>query len=173
MTQNPEDPEDPSPEAQPPPALSSQAPTPGPGSPRRSPRAQPPSGPASDPVQILVGALSGLPPDDRDQVYVWLLHQRDTSSAAAPESGLPLAARGARIARSMRESFENQLFLTQSVRSTIASGQQMVPVRFSSEQHAQLRAWCAEHGFSMATVIRGLVARFLESQAPTSGEGGG
>jgi ParG len=173
MTQNPEDPEDSSPGEGTSPAPSSQAPSPGPGSPRRSPRAQPPGGTAKDPVQILVGALSGLPPDDRDQVYVWLLHQRDTSSAAASESGLPLAVRGARIARSMRESFENQLFLTQSVRSTIASGQQMVPVRFSSDQHAQLRAWCAEHGFSMATVIRGLVARFLESQAPTSGEGDG
>jgi hypothetical protein len=47
-----------------------------------------------------------------------------------------------------------------------ASGQQMVPVRFSSEQHTQLRQWCSEHGFSMATVIRGLVARFLEGQLP-------
>jgi hypothetical protein len=45
-------------------------------------------------------------------------------------------------------------------------GQQMVPVRFSTEQHAQLRTWCTEHGFSMATVIRGLVARFLEGQLP-------
>jgi hypothetical protein len=49
---------------------------------------------------------------------------------------------------------------------TQASGQQMVPVRFSSEQHAQLRQWCSEHGFSMATVIRGLVSRFLEGQLP-------
>ena len=51
-----------------------------------------------------------------------------------------------------------------------ASGQQMVPVRFSSEQHAQLRQWCSEHGFSMATVIRGLVARFLETQPPGQGQ---
>jgi hypothetical protein len=49
-----------------------------------------------------------------------------------------------------------------------ASGQQIVPVRFSSEQHAQLRQWCSEHGFSMATVIRGLVARFLEGQLPAA-----
>ena len=44
--------------------------------------------------------------------------------------------------------------------------QQVVPVRFPAEQHAQLRDWCAEHGFSMATVIRGLVTRFLETQLP-------
>ena len=51
-----------------------------------------------------------------------------------------------------------------------ASGQQMVPVRFSSQQHAQLRQWCGEHGFSMATVIRGLVSRFLEGQLPGQGQ---
>jgi hypothetical protein len=50
------------------------------------------------------------------------------------------------------------------MRAAGATGQQVVPVRFPAEQHAQLREWCAEHGFSMATVIRGLVARFLESQ---------
>jgi hypothetical protein len=46
------------------------------------------------------------------------------------------------------------------------TAQQVVPVRFPTQQHAQLREWCAEHGFSMATVIRGLVARFLEGQLP-------
>jgi len=51
-----------------------------------------------------------------------------------------------------------------------ASEQQMVPVRFSSEQHAQLRQWCSEQGFSMATVIRGLVSRFLEAQPPGQGQ---
>ena len=50
------------------------------------------------------------------------------------------------------------------------AGQQMVPVRFPAEQHAQLREWCAGHGFSMATVIRGLVARFLEGQPGTPAE---
>ena len=40
----------------------------------------------------------------------------------------------------------------------------MVPVRFPADQHARLRDWCTEHGFSMATVIRGLVAKFLDDQ---------
>ena len=52
------------------------------------------------------------------------------------------------------------------VRGSSSPAQQMVPVRFSADQHARLRAWSAEHGFSMATVIRGLVNRFLESQQP-------
>ena len=55
------------------------------------------------------------------------------------------------------------------VRGSSSQAQQMVPVRFSADQHARLRAWCGEHGFSMATVIRGLVDRFLESQQPERG----
>jgi len=39
-----------------------------------------------------------------------------------------------------------------------------VPIRLPAEQHAALREWCADHGFSMATVVRGLVERFLEEQ---------
>jgi hypothetical protein len=31
-------------------------------------------------------------------------------------------------------------------------------------KHARLKAWSAEHGFSMATVVRGLVENFLNSQ---------
>jgi hypothetical protein len=54
-------------------------------------------------------------------------------------------------------------------RSPGSAAQQMVPVRFSAEQHARLRAWCTEHGFSMATVIRGLVDRFLDGQQAAAG----
>jgi hypothetical protein len=41
----------------------------------------------------------------------------------------------------------------------------MLPVRLPPELHARLREWCAEHGFSMAGVVRGLVERFLDGQA--------
>ncbi len=44
------------------------------------------------------------------------------------------------------------------------SGGQQVPVRLSDEQHRRLKEWCAEHNFSMAVVIRGLVERFLDEQ---------
>ncbi len=59
--------------------------------------------------------------------------------------------------------------VSELVRGSSSPAQQMVPVRFSADQHARLRAWCGEHGFSMATVIRGLVDRFLESQQPERG----
>jgi len=42
---------------------------------------------------------------------------------------------------------------------------QLVTVRLPQEQHAQLRAWCSAHNFTMAAVIRGLLERFLEEEA--------
>ena len=41
---------------------------------------------------------------------------------------------------------------------------QMIPVRLSEPQHRLLKDWCAENGFPMAAVVRGLVERFLEDQ---------
>ncbi len=40
----------------------------------------------------------------------------------------------------------------------------MLPVRLPPELHERLRAWSNEHGFSMASVVRGLVERFLDEQ---------
>jgi hypothetical protein len=117
----------------------------------------------SDPVALLVQAVGALKPDDRDAVLAWLLRRdaRRINFAAIGEPGLA----------QMRET---QMGLVADFMSAQVPGagrpqpgaQQVVPVRFPAEQHAQLREWCAEHGFSMATVIRGLVARFLEMQLP-------
>jgi predicted DNA-binding protein len=40
----------------------------------------------------------------------------------------------------------------------------MLPVRLPPELHERLRAWSTEQGFSMASVVRGLVERFLDQQ---------
>jgi hypothetical protein len=101
------------------------------------------AGSPGEAVPLLVKAIASLPDGERDQVYVWLL------------------------SRPRLHQVSSQLMSLQSAGGSPGSqqmAQQMVPVRFSADQHSQLRAWCAEHGFSMATVIRGLVARFLESQ---------
>jgi hypothetical protein len=122
------------------------------------PSPEPAEAPA-DPVSLLVQAVGQLPADQRDLVLAWLLRQRPglsrqwtlgvrASEHAAELHALQLSAAG------------------QPGRGMPPTAQQVVPVRFPSQQHAQLREWCAEHGFSMATVIRGLVARFLESQLP-------
>jgi hypothetical protein len=51
-----------------------------------------------------------------------------------------------------------------SVDSVPESDAKMLPVRFPAKTHTQLKAWCEQHNFPMAAVVRGLVERFLESQ---------
>ncbi len=134
----------------------------------RDPAAGPGPGNPTDPVELLVAAVNTLPPADRDQVYAWLLRRVPSVLPAGPWPAEPAGPNLAELTRTMLR--QGGPGMAHPVRTSVASGQQMVPVRFSSEQHAQLRKWCAEHGFSMATVVRGLVARFLEGQLPVLGQ---
>jgi hypothetical protein len=130
----------------------------------RHPEAASGPGNPKDPVELLVAAMNSLQPADRDLVYAWLLRRALSAPATNPWPMEPAGASLAELTRTMLR--QGGPGIAHSLRASVTSGQQMVPVRFSSEQHAQLRQWCAEHGFSMATVIRGLVARFLEGQLP-------
>lgn len=47
---------------------------------------------------------------------------------------------------------------------TAADEAKVVPIRFPPRLYDELKAWCEEHNFPMAAVVRGLVERFLESQ---------
>jgi ParG len=139
---------------------------------------QTPSGPAApaprsrkDPVQLLIDAVGTLPQADRDLVYAWLLRRLpDPVADELTELGGPGGPRGVRMAAALLQPGMTVTVSGSAQQFPQSSGQQMVPVRFSSEQHARLREWCAEHGFSMATVVRGLVARFLEGQLPEAGQ---
>jgi hypothetical protein len=141
--------------------------------PPTDPHTSPDPQPSPDPVELLVRAVGQLDTADRDRVYAWLL-RRDASSPA-PAGAAPAAPEAAARRRawalapelqSARMQALAQADVAHGLRGSPPAAQQMVPVRFSTDQHAQLREWCAEHGFSMATVIRGLVARFLEGQVP-------
>ncbi len=44
------------------------------------------------------------------------------------------------------------------------SDAKVVPIRFPQQRYDEFKAWCEEHQFPMAAVVRGLVERFLESQ---------
>jgi hypothetical protein len=125
------------------------------------------SGSAKDPVQLLVSAVGTLPQADQEMVYAWLLRR---VSLVDPGASGELAALPRQRAVSLASLLRPDMTVTMSQQFPQSSGHQMVPVRFSSEQHARLREWCTEHGFSMATVVRGLVARFLESQLPEAGQ---
>jgi hypothetical protein len=116
---------------------------------------------SSDPVRLLVSAVGQLPAEQRDLVLTWLLRQRP-SLARQWTLG---AGSESRMAAAELQALQRAV-AGQPLRGMPPAAQQVVPVRFPTQQHAQLREWCAEHGFSMATVIRGLVARFLEGQLP-------
>ena len=124
-----------------------------------APAGQPGPDTAQDPARLLVKAIGALPEADRDRVYTWLLYRGFQTSEAGV---MAIPGRSRRVSTMLEQRLEP----VSGVPLTQATGQQMVPVRFPSEQHAQLRQWCSEHGFSMATVIRGLVSRFLEGQLP-------
>ena len=125
-----------------------------------------------DASRLLVQAVGQLPEADRDRVYAWLLRTGLRPSAAGAPS--PLARRlgwavGAPAGSQTQTREWGAAVVSELVRGSSSPAQQMVPVRFSADQHARLRTWCGAHGFSMATVIRGLVDRFLESQQPERG----
>jgi hypothetical protein len=116
----------------------------------------------ADIVRLLVKAVATLPDAERDQVYAWFLDRGMTGSRPAAFAG------SGPLPRQLREMSATLLSLQRAggLPGAQPTGQQVVPVRFAADQHAALRTWCSEHGFSMATVIRGLVARFLEGQLP-------
>src|ERR1035438_9555993 len=141
--------------------------------PSTEPAASPDPEPGPDAVELLVRAVGQLDPADRDRGLAWLLRRGAGAQAgpAAAASAAVLEATSPRRALWLTSESQSVRALSQAdialgMRPSAPGGQQMVPVRFSTDQHAQLREWCAEHGFSMATVIRGLVARFLEGQLP-------
>lgn len=41
-------------------------------------------------------------------------------------------------------------------------GSQLVTFRLPTARHAELRTWCTDHGFTMASVVRGLIEHFLD-----------
>jgi hypothetical protein len=113
----------------------------------------------SNPAEILLRAVNDLSKEDRDQVMLWVLER---SFGRPPFTGM------------QRDLIEKMPTLAPPSLEEIKAGarrgeHQVVPIRLPAEQHAALREWCAEHGFSMATVVRGLVERFLEERGGGTG----
>jgi hypothetical protein len=105
------------------------------------------------PRELVAKAIEKLEPTEREQVTAWLLDR----SFSIPASGHPIGI-GAAIARESRDR------LIEATAGGRRGEHQVVPIRLPTEQHAALRDWCTEHGFTMATVVRGLVERFLEDR---------
>jgi hypothetical protein len=123
--------------------------------------------PMSELSRLMLKALRSLPPDEQDTLLEAMLEPK---LAQWPDPG------------AFRQPFPNLLpsgSLVQHLYSSDArldishpplgpetgGPWQSVPVRLSTEQHERLKQWCQANGFTMAVVLRGLVARFLDDQA--------
>jgi hypothetical protein len=130
--------------------------------------------PTEAPETLLLRALDSLPEAQRRDVLRWLFER--IPQATHPLRGLaggPLAPEGEVTAtipsahgshRAVSEVDAARQSLVFGMSDPMRGDYQMVPVRLPTSDHARLRAWSQDHGFSMATVIRGLLARFLDDQ---------
>jgi hypothetical protein len=114
------------------------------------------------PAELLSKLVEGLPEEDRQRVLVWLL---DRSLGTGPEFGGVHATRRDWIEAMPTLLAPGEESTSRTLTAARRGEYQVVPIRLPTEQHAALRDWCAEHGFSMATVVRGLVERFLDERA--------
>ncbi|MGA8117142.1 MAG: hypothetical protein WCA46_26205 [Actinocatenispora sp.] len=101
------------------------------------------------PVELVIAAIMTLPEEDRNEALAWLIDRGTHSSM--PEHIPPLEPTLVQGALRRHASLHGE--------------HQGILVRLPVEAHGQLREWCEQHNFAMATVIRGLVDRFLDQQA--------
>jgi hypothetical protein len=107
-------------------------------------------------AKLLTKAIRMLSQREQDQVLTALIREASSEPATS--------ARPAPPPGDVVVSYPMSVPLPEPVAGA-AGPSTMLPVRLPPELHARLREWCAEHGFSMAGVVRGLVERFLEGQA--------
>jgi len=104
-------------------------------------------------ADLILKALDSLTAGERRQVLSALI-----------ESGLSPGPGPGPVCAMMQPLSAAEGFFSPGARVSASGPPAVLPVRLPQDQLEQLRTWCAEHGFSMAVVIRGLVERFLESQ---------
>ena len=111
------------------------------------------------PADKLVELLETLPTTTRQEITAWLLDRGTPASTAGVPGGSLLAAAVELRAGALTSAHS-------SLGGALPAGEesQLVTFRLPAERHAELRAWCSEHGFTMAAVVRGLIERFLEDQ---------
>ncbi len=104
-------------------------------------------------IESLLRAVNALSDAERDSALGWLLGTLGAGVAGQGLASLPPL------------SGIEQDVVTEVQAPGLRGPAQVVPIRLDSAAHARLREWCREHGFTMATVIRGLVDQFLAGQA--------
>ena len=112
--------------------------------------------------RLMVKAVRSLPPEEQDALLEAMLEPR---LAAWRGSGVPPSPD-----RVYGPGSGYELTLPPLGPET-GGPWQSVPVRLSTDQHERLKQWCQANGFTMAVVLRGLVARFLDDQATRTPRG--
>ncbi len=100
----------------------------------------------------LAALLETLGSEDRQELVTWLLHRRPAPVLLHSRSNPELVPDPANV--------RQQILSWQPA----GEGSQIVTIRLPSDQHERLRTWCTQNNFSMASVIRGLVERFLDHE---------
>lgn len=113
---------------------------------------------AKSPVELVIKAVQALPDDERERALTWLIDRRP---AHWP---VPVGSRAAAGGAETAEPPTPLLRRRMAERGALRGGHQGVLVRLPVDAHTRLRDWCEQHDFAMATVIRGLVDRFLDQQ---------
>ena len=100
----------------------------------------------------LAQLLETLTPEERQEITAWFLTTRGPSGPSPAVHWLA----GPELRRSTALASE----------LSVGEESQLVTIRLPADRHAELRAWCADHSFTMAAVVRGLIERFLDAQHP-------
>jgi hypothetical protein len=117
--------------------------------------------------RLMVKAVRSLPPEEQDALLEAMLEPRLAPWPGIGGPGLPsadLLAGRPPVHRIYGQDPRYELTLPPLGPET-GGPWQSVPVRLSTDQHERLKQWCQANGFTMAVVLRGLVARFLDDQA--------
>ena len=111
--------------------------------------------------RLMVKAVRSLPAEEQDTLLEAMLEPR---LVAWPGAGGGPALPPSPVQRAYAPELGYELTLPPLGPET-GGPWQSVPVRLSTDQHERLKQWCQANGFTMAVVLRGLVARFLDDQA--------
>lgn len=125
------------------------------------------------PVELVIKAVQALPDDERDRALGWLVERNASWPSTVARARAPRASTRGDLAAHGDDEGNDGLRFPPGIFSrrlgeygSLHGEHQSVLIRLPVEQHTRLREWCNKHNFSMATVVRGLVDRFLEQQAP-------
>ena len=108
-------------------------------------------------AKLLLKAVRSLPQREQDQVLVALFRCVPEGTEFAPPAAFTRRVPG--------PSMPADVVFSHGMPPIEEGPTAMLPVRLPPELHERLRGWSAEAGFSMASIVRGLIERFLDEQA--------